>query len=156
MLCLEKQYLSSWHGASRDRSAADDYASACAIKDFCALLDIKGVSALIFGDMPLAAAAINSLDGLLIVRPIFASNIDEEIECIRSSNMRPTAQSETSPWFHVERGGMVMFDSAYSGDSYRESIEFALDPGCYRARSWIYTPNEETSLIVHKLEKASQ
>lgn len=151
LLCIEKQYRSSWRGAAKVAPGTnDDYALACAITDYCSVIDVRGIAVVIFGDMPLDATVIPMEDGALVIRPIYAENIERICEFVHEIDQLILAKHDEITRVYIKSSDMLIFDSAYSGSDAPECIEFIVKPNKYCIYSGICSPDLQTSMIVHR------
>ena len=131
-----------------------DYDRACKVDDYLGMLEVGPGTCLVFGDEPLATTFLMAEEGAIFVRWVCAEN---EKDILQAAQVVPDdAWVSCANRFHVGKGGLLLFDSAFPGDDLPDShLE--------EIRSWIHVPvpsgtyevepDDSTRLIVHRLRR---
>ncbi|WP_337177433.1 Imm21 family immunity protein [Paludisphaera sp.] len=154
--------VEGWSPSEVQRDLADesvsDYARACGIGDYLGILKVGHGEALILGDMPMQTAFIPDPEGGIFVRWMYA---ESEGGVRRALGSVPESAWEPTPHrIEVAREGLLVFDSACSGDTLPHPsqdvdpaswIHIELPEGTYTVDTADYEPDETTRLILHRL-----
>ena len=151
LILLEQTALKDWQGSSLEQEP-DDYDRACAVKDYIGLIKVGDREAIVLGDEPMTTAwfpSANQPGGIIVCWGC----ADSEADVIQALSAIPEeVWSDTGLSFQVGKTPLVLFDSAYPGENMEESLRINLEEGQYAISTAEYEPNEETSLILHRLE----
>lgn len=128
-----------------------DYDRACEIKEYIAPLPIKNEVALILGDESCPTSWWPEPTGGVIVRLQYTDNTET---ILYNLTTLPAHIWDQEPfYFYVPDKILVLFDATDHGNQLSESIEIKLETGTYQIFTAIYSPNTETSLILHRFIK---
>lgn len=146
----EKHLAPLWSGTNGHPS---DFYLACRTSSYIERISTKNITALILGDEPLRTLAAHSDDHSLIIRWRWATSEKSALEKIQYIHFPDTYEEQTDINFPV--GNLVIFDSVtqYSED---ESISLKTQPGKNTIQTFTYSPDSETSLLIHKISKLPQ
>lgn len=150
LICIEKANRNTWLGASRDGTSSD-YKTACEISEYCSVIDVRGFSAIVFGDMPLQTGVLNCGKHVVVMRLMYIDYVGRIYDIIQDLCSFSDYELQNIDGILIRTGVMVMFDSAYSGIDYNESIEFQLAPGKYSIHTGFFKPDSQTYIVIHKL-----
>jgi hypothetical protein len=137
---------------------ATDYDRACEtceMTGYINLLEVGSDHALVLGDMPMPTAwwPIPSIEGGLLVRWLFADNDNSVMQALKSLSIDAFQPAELA--FNVTFPALTLFDSAWGGVEIHlypsETLTITLKEGLYGVSTLTYTPDSETSLVLHKL-----
>jgi hypothetical protein len=166
LLLLGLEGIESWGGyeaplsfdgadiPGADAAICSDYDRACGVTGYLGIIDVGARQGIVLADEPLATTWIPFPAGTggMLVRWMFAQN---EAALLNSLESLPDSvfRSE-NVHFLVDKPPLVLFDSALPGHSVIGSGEYlivAIDPGKYSIETAIYSPNERTGSILHRL-----
>lgn len=160
LICLESRLMSSWCGADGTfqmgkcvASQHSDYDRACAMSDYAGLVDVGGGSALVLGDLPLATAIFGKTHSeLYVVRAVYMDPGTEIMLFADYFDERFFRAPVEVLSFEIRSDALAMFDSALPGsDQSKKVLTFSLSPGRYEIKTALVDPNEQTSLVVHRV-----
>ena len=155
LLLLDQSWLRAWSGYPDPALPFDapgtDYARACAVEDALGLLTVGSGAGLVLGDEPMATAWWPSVDRLggVLIRWRWANNVEAYGAAL--AQLASLRWSDASLALPVPTGCAVLFDSAYPGWEIEASLTLDLVPGAYGVETVEYVPDEETSLLLHRL-----
>ncbi len=128
---------------------ATDYDRACDIDDYLGVLRVGPGWGLVLGDEPASTCYVPEPGGGVLVRWICGestvgveSRLAEVSMCVYQ---RDTCQ------FHLEAPPLLVFDSAASGREIDSFLAIDLAPGLYEMSTCVWEPDEQTSLLLHRL-----
>ncbi|HEY5838764.1 MAG TPA: Imm21 family immunity protein [Pyrinomonadaceae bacterium] len=158
LLLVEKSLVSDWQGVStlQTNGAEDgppaDYDRACSIEDYVGLIAVGTGEALVLGDEPMQTSwlAVSDREGILI-RWQWAA--DEESVRNTLHEIIEAAWESTDVRFEIKTGELLLFDAAYPGDEIESSLVINLSAGEYSVNTAFWRPEDETSLILHRLRR---
>jgi len=160
LILIEKRLVLAWHGNSVPAEANSpsnnvyqtDYDRACAVHDYLGVIPVAHGEALVLGDEPMQTAwiALSEQEGLL-VRWQWATDESSVVKALRGL----AAQSwETEDFvFSTETSDLMIFDAAFAGDEIDTNRPVTLSPGVHSLDTGYCRPDDETSLILHRLRR---
>ena len=159
LVCVEAEFAQYWLGVTgnnitddADHAYANDYERACSVADYLGKIPLRGRYALILGDMPLETLIWRSRNQVpRIVRVYYA---DPDVDVTKRLESTPdldfSSPVETLE-IEVRSTPMILFDSAYPGKDIRDAyLSFELPSGMYSVLTKPFTPDDRTSVLVHK------
>jgi hypothetical protein len=148
---MEEALMPYWNGySSSSNSSLTDYDRACAISGYLGTIGIGPGRAVVFGEQPYSTAwwRSNELGSSYLVRWVFAENEDEIIKALGTLSINSWERNDVK--IEVASEKLVLFDSAFPGYDIDTSISIQIPTGNYIVETLHYTPNAETSLILHR------
>jgi hypothetical protein len=158
LICAEEHVATQWLGvqgrsAGSDSVHRNDYERACDTQEYLEAVLLNMGSALVLGDEPLQSAFFTTKsDDLAIARWIYArTNNDDDIESFLSGTIAFVSTIALAISFEVKRGGLVLFDSALSGQQATACSRKAdIRPGPYTVTTESFRMEGEFSFVVHR------
>tara|TARA_R110002072_G_scaffold33030_9_gene100250 strand:+ start:2604 stop:3092 length:489 start_codon:yes stop_codon:yes gene_type:complete len=146
LILISRSSLAYWKGVN-----SDDYDRACAIDDYAGVISVSDSQGLVFGDEPCETAIYYSESiGVLIVRWQWAegeSSVQNIIDTLTEEDFK---NSEEEIEYKSNDGSLLLFDSVLPGDE-AEGLDVNLSESNYLVTTICHAPNDETSLILHRL-----
>lgn len=162
LILMERNLVAHWRGnsdaSSNERLSKDayltDYDRACSVGDYLGLIQVASGEALVLDDEPMQTAWLGlSKEKGLLVRWQWAR---DEASIMRTiGGIAEELWETTDLVFEMTNGELLLFDAACSGDEIDSGVRIALSPGEYLLDTACYRPNDETSLILHRLRRKS-
>lgn len=167
LILLPENLLSYWEGTDPPNGGrtieanfrwdptgpATDYDRACDIADYIGLIEVGPGHALILGDMPMPTNwwPLPTTEGGILVRWMFADNDHNVIQAVQNLSIGSFQPAELT--FSVTCPTLVLFDSAFPGvdKDCGATLTITLKEGVYGISTLHYTPDQETSLVLHRL-----
>lgn len=152
-MCSETA-ASTWRGCSDADEGADnsDYAAACEVDDFLAVVRRHSAQYLVLGDAPMQTAAVSGPFGVTLVRWVFCPSGDEAARVLAAiPDVLPELEQPVP--FELEHAGALLFDSAEEGEERTACIELELPLGSYRVTSESFT-GSEFEFVIHRIRRA--
>jgi len=159
LICVESELARYWLGVAAnsiihgpDRIHESDYKRACSVSDYLGKIPLGNRHALILGDMPLETLIWQLTEQLpRIVRVYYADpDVDVTKRLESTQNLDFSDPVETME-VDVRSTPMIVFDSAYPGkDVGGAHLSFELPPGMYSVLTKPFSPDDRTSVLVHK------
>ncbi|WP_414875819.1 Imm21 family immunity protein [Pseudomonas sp. IT-196MI5] len=149
LVAIEKHLAPLWGGTNGRPS---DFDLACNTVNYIELVSTRNVTALVIGDEPLRTLVAHSDDHTLIVRWKWATSEQSALKEIQ--NIRFPSTYEEHLDIILPSGALTIFDSA-THYSETEAISLKIHPGKNTIQTFTYSPNSETSLLIHKISKPS-
>ncbi len=145
LILIGKKSLSYWQGVDND-----DYDRACSVEDYAGIITVASSQALVLGDEPCQTTIYESEDlGVLVVRWQWAeseSSVQSIVEQLTNEDFKdPEEEIE----YKVDDNSLLLFDSVLSGNE-AKGLCVTLSGSSYLVSTICHTPNDETSLILHK------
>jgi hypothetical protein len=145
-IVLPRAVVKHWRGSDARRGEEQtDYDRACAVDDWVGTIDVKGVSALVLGDEPLASWWFPGVPGEAgcLVRPSIAPDDqqDDDEGLVSLVERVPTTGWKRLLTWDVPAGGLTLFDSVYRRSEADTAQDFDLAPGRYSVSLQKYTPS---------------
>lgn len=175
LLLVEKMLALEWTGVSLEEESndidlfsnaksellitLDDYERACKVEGYIDIIPIGEKTGLVLGDAPLPTAWFYYPDqsGGLIVRWGYAASEDSIIRRLSELTENDFVAETFSLEIFSEK--LIIFDSAFSGEDLdclgEDVLEVQLSSGKYHIATSIYNPDDETSLIIHRLKQVT-
>jgi hypothetical protein len=151
LILIEEALMPYWNGhSSSSHSSMTDYERACAISDYLGTIGVGPGHAVVLGEEPASTAWWHSseLDFSYLVRWVFAESEDEIIKALDTLSINSWERNDIE--IKVAKEKLVLFDSAFPGYDIDTSISIQIPTGTYIVETLHYTPNAETSLILHR------
>lgn len=146
LILISRKYLADWTGIE-----GDDYDRACAIDDYAGVIRVSSSQGLVFGDEPCQTAIYYAENiGVLIVRWQWAESESSVQRFVKSLTAEEFKTPEEEIEYRVNNGSLLLFDSVLSGNE-AEGLSVNLSESTYLVTTICYTPNDKTSLILHRL-----
>jgi hypothetical protein len=159
LILMEKRLVSNWWGsvnrASNEWTAVKDqltdYDRACAIEDYLGCIDIGPGKGLVLDDEPMQTTWLPfpKEQGGMFVRWQWAPDEASVIKTL--GELQEELWHSTNLSFWVNDGVLLLFDAACPGSDIDSSLTIELVAGRYFIDSAAAQPDEETSLILHRL-----
>lgn len=158
LILLERSLLPSWGGnlemselqAEDNDAQITDYDRACSVEDYVGLIGVGSGQALVLGDEPMQTAWLSEQSNTgILVRWHWATNedsVDEALSSIPSNIWEPNDVN-----LYLPHGDLILFDSSCRFDEIDSSISIRLETGTYNVHTAQYQPNENVSLLLHRL-----
>jgi immunity protein 21 of polymorphic toxin system len=157
LILLPESLLPHWSGsfrASEEGSQSQtDYDRACKVQGYLGVINVNAGQGLVLGDEPMQTSWLplsEQLGGILI-RWQWAP--DEKHVNEAMTDLSRIARQPPSLTFGVSDKVLLLFDAACSGNDPGDALRIDLLPGQYSIESTHYEPDEETSLILHRLSR---
>jgi hypothetical protein len=159
LICVERDLAQYWLGVgassiahSSDHTYANDYKRACSVSDYLGKIALGNRHALILGDMPLETLIWQLPDQLpRIVRVYYADPDVDVAKRLESTQDLDFSSPVETMLVDVKSTPMIVFDSAYAGkDVGSAHLSFELPPGVYSVLTKPFSPDDRTSVLVHK------
>jgi hypothetical protein len=159
LICIERDFARFWLGTSGNSQKSDngqvlmtDYERACDIADYIGAIKCANETALILGDMPLETMVGLSNDQVPYILRVYYMDPDTDpVSILEGSHRMNVVDPIESMNFFIERGDLMIFDSATPGSFVGDScLSFRLLPGSYRVLTKRIEPNDRTSVLVHQ------
>ncbi len=151
LILIGKNSLLNWKGAE-----GGDYERACSVDDYAGIITVAGSHALILGDEPCQTAVYEAESlGLLIVRWQWAESEASVQSVVERLSIEDFKDPEEEIDYKVDDNSLLLFDSVLSGKD-AEGLSVTLAGSNYLVSTICYTPNDETSLILHKFTLKDQ
>jgi hypothetical protein len=158
LLLVERSLVSHWQGVSiaqangTENGFQTDYDRACSIEDYVGLIAVGTGEALVLGDEPMQTSwlTLSDRNGILI-RWQWAA--DEESVRNTLNEITEAAWQPTDVLFQSKTDELLLFDAASPGDEIESSLVINLSAGEYSVDTAFWQPNDETSLILHRLRR---
>ncbi|WP_455928599.1 Imm21 family immunity protein [Pseudomonas fluorescens] len=150
LVVIENHLAPLWGGTNGHPS---DFDLACDTVNYIELVSTQKVTALIMGDEPLRTIAAHSDDHTLIVRWRWAKSEQDVLKEIQNVQFPSTYDEHLD--IILPSGALTIFDSA-TQYSETEAIHLKTHPGKNTIQTFTYSPNPETSLLIHKISKSSE
>ncbi|WP_459649668.1 Imm21 family immunity protein [Kitasatospora sp. Ki12] len=141
--------LAAWTGC-----AGADYDRACRVDGFTGPLDVGGAQALVLGEEPMSTAYLPE-QGLLL--RWMAAESEEAVLAAVPQALRLASWEPESAW-EVPDGPVYLFDAGWTGEESAAEHRLRLDlpAGRHRVRAAHVEPDEETMLVLVRLEAADE
>ena len=156
LILMESSLLLSWKGVFGSRgeeSQTSDYDRACAVDDYVGLIPVDEDFALVFGQEPMDTSWLPLSDTQgLIIRWVWA-NSEKQVEEVFEKFSLEQNWLDTGLKIEFKTENLILFDSASKGDSIKDFLQLNIGQGVYKVQTLFYVPNEEISLILHKVDK---
>lgn len=149
LVAIEKHLAPLWGGTNGHPS---DFDLACDTVNYIELVSTQNFTALVMGDEPLRTITAYSDDHTLIVRWRWATSEQDVLNGIQ--NIQFPSKYEEHLDIILPSGTLTIFDSA-NQYSETEAINLKTHPGKNTIQTFTYSPNSETSLLIHKISKPS-
>ena len=146
---IEKKFAPLWRGTNGHPS---DFDLACRTSNYIEEISTTNTTALILGDEPLRTLVAYSEDHNLIVRWRWATSEEDVLSKIQSISFPKKCKDQIDVNFFTDN--LEIFDSA-STYSEAESINLKINTGKNTIKTFDYSPNPETSLLIHKISKTA-
>lgn len=150
LVLMDRESMRGWQGVdgSADPRFSSDYERACAVDDYCAVLNVGGHEVLVLGDEPYSTTFyVHELHGLMLVRWRWADSEASAIQVLLQSHDRFDINQLVR--MDVRIGELVLFDAALPGDEVEQKLVVSVAPGRYEMGTALLEPDRETSLLVH-------
>lgn len=140
--------------------ANSDYGRACSVRGYLGSLRIGPGNGLVLHDENMPTAFVPTHKGGLLVRWDYAENEEGVRKALHSTP--ESIWQETEHTLEVAEGRLLIFDSAYPGESLPNTcgdganvayLEVVMPPGTYEVDTAEYEPEESTRLVVHRLRR---
>jgi Immunity protein 21 len=140
---------------------SSDYSRACSVDGYLGVLEVGPGECLVLGDDPMQTAILPTIDGGLIVRWMYAESEEELLRAVRP--VPEDVWEQTPHRLLVGSGGLLVFDSVYSGDDLPSTcgeganvswIKVPVQMGTYEVDTADYQPNDSTRLILHRVRRS--
>ena len=134
------------------QAGASDYDRACDIQDYTGIIRIGSGEGLVLGEEPFATTwePFPETIGGILVRWVYAPSAQIVKEFLL--HLPQDLRWESKGQIYFSQGLLVLFDSAEPGDEIiGEKLEIKLVEGTFEIETYHYKPDDETSLILHKL-----
>ncbi len=166
LIAMPHSLIRHWDGSSEPRAgrvveaesrwndpdaAATDYDRACDVSEYVEAIRVGDGQALVFGDEPMSTCFVPEAGGGCFVRWCCAPSADA-VAALLSSLPSTGFEVEVSA-FTISRGSLLLFDSAYSGEEMDGEVGIDLPSGDYDVATRTWEPDEETSLVLHRLTR---
>lgn len=147
--CLSR----SWRGTlgSPHNPISGDYARAARVRDYLGKIVVGNGTGLVLGGDPLPATIIRDDQGLVIARWVYAAS--EEAAMVALRRAEALTYVPEAVLFENTDEVVVLMDAALPGRDLRDSLQVKLPTGTYGVATAEYTPDTETSFVIHRLEK---
>ena len=159
LICVERALAQYWLGVAAnsitygpDRTYTNDYKRACSVSDYLGKIALGNRHALILGDMPLETLIWQLPDQLPRIVRVYYADPDVAVTKRLESTQDPDFSGPVET-MEVDVGStpMIVFDSAYPGkDVGSAHLSFELPPGMYSVLTKALSPDDRTSVLVHK------
>jgi hypothetical protein len=159
LICAESELAQYWLGVDGNSICcgpngvyANDYERACSVSDYLGKIALGNRHALILGDMPLETLIWQLPDKLpRIVRVYYADPDVDVAKRLESRQDLDFSSPVETMVVDVKSSPMIVFDSAYPGkDVGSTHLSFELSPGMYSVVTKPFSPDDRTSVLVHK------
>jgi immunity protein 21 of polymorphic toxin system len=130
-----------------------DYDRACATIDYVSVIPCGGSNVLVLGDEPLQSSFIQTRGGCVIVARWVYAQAGQDVNSILASSLG-ASESSDRVYFKVQKGELILFDSALSGSSVlAESSNIFLHPGLYQVTTEPLELKQVYSFLLHRFVK---
>lgn len=162
LILLGNDDLHQWGGVSRSskNQFESDYDYACSVDDYLGILDLgveesKDMEILVLNDEPMMTTSIKLDENeIILARWKWGNNsssVDNYLMEIKKLNLEFKLDKHIV--FTVKSDKLLLFDATYAGwDDDIDYLEIPSVPGNYNLFSLSYQPDNETSLLLHKLK----
>lgn len=157
LLLLPESLVGHWRGsfsASEENSQSQtDYDRACSVEGYVGVINVNAGQGLVLGDEPMQTSwlPLSEQLGGVLVRWQWAP--DEKHVNEAMTDLSRLAWEPPTHTFRVSDKVLLLFDAACSGNDPGDALNIDLLPGQYSIESTHYEPDEETSLILHRLSR---
>jgi len=160
LILLEKSLLPFWKGnadttgidGALERGELTDYDRACAIEDYLGTIPVGSGTALVLGDEPMQTSWFPlTRDTGILVRWEWAADETSVLKTLRE--VPEESWQPTGVTVEAKSEPLVLFDSAYLGDEIETSLSISLPSQLYSVDTAHWQPDDETSLILHRLQR---
>ncbi|MEL6187061.1 MAG: Imm21 family immunity protein [Myxococcota bacterium] len=166
-ILLEHRLARYWSGlerASERRSGAShsvqgsewpdsDYSRACSVDDYVELIPLLDGNVIVLGDEPFSTQVRREPTGLLVARWSYAPSKGHMEQVLLDA---PSAPEAPGLQWDISDGSLILMDSALrldEGGFYRVPD---VEPGTYRVVHHLYSPDEETQVLLIWIRKGQQ
>lgn len=159
LLLLQEDLLQYWKGDEGDQLS--DYQRACMVDDYLGFIDVGPGQGIVLEDEPLQTTwwSLSKENGGIMVRWVYANGESYIIKAL--TDLQDVLWEQNDFVLKVSKGSLVLFDAICPGDNTdcldtgcRLSI--SLEVGSYSVTTAHYQPDEETSLIFHRLLRTEE
>lgn len=147
---IEKKFAPLWGGTNGYPS---DFDLACRTSNYIEEISTTYTTALILGDEPLRTLVAYSNDHNLIVRWRWATSEEDVLSKIQNICFPKKYEDRIDVNFCTDN--LEIFDSA-STYAEAKSINLKANAGKNTIKTFNYSPDPETSLLIHKISNATQ
>lgn len=154
-----KSYLENIIEDADDFTDADqaDYGKACLVEDYLGVIEIGNDSALILGEEPMMTTVFNSTDEKIIIARWSYGESEEIVDhLLENIDLSSIDTWEFALSFQLTTNSQYLIDSACSATMLEHETEdyllLSIKPGKYKIWTSIYEPDNNTKLILHKME----
>jgi hypothetical protein len=140
-------------GGVNDSHVPTDYDRACAIEGYLGLIDVGVGTGLVLDDEPMQTSflPVPQQKGVILIRWEWAN--DEGAILRELAEIQEELWNQTDLSFGVNEGVLVLFDAACSGQHTGDSLELSLTKGEYSIATAHFQPDNETSLVLHRMTR---
>jgi hypothetical protein len=155
LILIPAEAAQSWRGDLDPDEVGQmrDYDRARDVHDLLGLLKVGSSWGLVLNDEAMATSSLRIDNGIIIIRCVY---IDDHESLIGAMANIPEAIWEDDPYrLAIGKGGLLLFDSSFSGDELSERSEdtwdeVEIEPGTYQVATADYSPDASTRLILHR------
>ena len=159
LICVESELAQYWLGVGANsvvhgsgRTYANDYKRACSVPEYLGKVPLGHRHALILGDMPLETLIWQLPDKLPRIVRVFYADPDVDVaKRLESKQDIDFSNPVEKMVVEVKSTPMIVFDSAYAGREVGSAhLSFELPPSMYLVLTKPFSPDDRTSVLVHK------
>lgn len=153
LILLPARLIESWTGVPPDAwdAIAGDYARAVGVRDYLGIIDVGKGEALVLGGDPMPATLLGeTTERLSIIRWMYADSDEAAIHVLSVVDGLPY---RPEPFlFEHDSDQLVLMDAAHPGKAIGDTLVVPLKPGTYAVATAEFSPDPDTSFVIHRLE----
>ncbi|WP_276483450.1 Imm21 family immunity protein [Paraflavitalea pollutisoli] len=171
LVLMDENSVKGWSGVLDSRAYADnkledaadfmdaeqaDYGKACLVEDMLGLVDVDDNQALVLNDDALPTTVLPPIDSVTVIARAVSGESFAKVEAY----LKQLPLASITDWqefgiFRVVDEYLVLFDAAAYAIILREPDYLAINMpvGSYFVSTAMYEPDEQTQVLLHKLEK---
>ncbi len=152
VLVVPNSLVGAWGGSNLEHPLqGDDYGRACAIEGYLGEIPIASGFGLVLAGGCDPTAILETHRGWVLLRLQGADSDAKMLECLYKNINNAQVLEQLD--HNVIEAEHVLFDTAYSGKEFEESLQLKLSPGVYRISTRSYS-EPRTEFLAHVFERA--